>query len=52
MATCSIARCQGQMAEVVAIDVGTPQGVYAQASLRKFQSYDVFVTEGSLSLDI
>lgn len=41
-----------QLAEVVAIDVGTPQGVYAQASLRKFQSYDVFVTEGSLSLDI
>ncbi|GAV49500.1 hypothetical protein ZYGR_0P01440 [Zygosaccharomyces rouxii] len=41
-----------QLTEVVAIDVGTPQGVYAQTSLRKFQSYDVFVTEGSLSLDI
>lgn len=38
------------LSEVVAVDVGTPQGVYQQTSLRKFQFYDIFVTEGSLSL--
>lgn len=43
---------QDQLEEVVVIDMGTPQGVYAQTSLRKFQSYDAFVTEGALALEL
>lgn len=37
--------------DVVVVYMGTPQSVYQQkTSLRKFQSCDLFVTEGSLSL--
>lgn len=39
--------------EAVVIDMGTPQCVYSQrTSLRKFQSCDLFITEGSLALEL
>ncbi|EDO16830.1 hypothetical protein Kpol_1056p31 [Vanderwaltozyma polyspora DSM 70294] len=39
--------------DIVVVDTATPQGVYKQRnSLRKFQNCDLFVTDGSLSLQI
>ncbi|AJU48339.1 Edc3p [Saccharomyces cerevisiae YJM1419] len=39
--------------DAVLIDIGIPQGAYSQrTSLRKFQNCDLFVTDGSLLLDL
>ncbi|EJS44072.1 edc3p [Saccharomyces arboricola H-6] len=42
-----------KLEDAVLIDMGIPQGVYSQrTSLRKFQNCDLFVTDGSLLLDL
>ncbi|CAI4059935.1 Edc3p SKDI_05G0570 [Saccharomyces kudriavzevii IFO 1802] len=42
-----------KLEDVVLVDMGIPQGVYSQrTSLRKFQNCDLFVTDGSLLLDL
>lgn len=42
-----------RLEECAAIDMGTPHCVYSQrTSLRKFQSRDLFVTEGSVNLEL
>lgn len=42
-----------KLEDAVLIDMGIPQSVYSQrTSLRKFQNCDLFVTDGSLLLDL